>query len=69
MQRCIRGLRGGHVYKDDIGQYVRVPIPDPAFLTRFEEISDIAEQKRNAGKRLIREAIRHTQAFASSVAA
>ena len=37
VQRCIRGLRGGHVYKDDLSNHVRVPFPDKRWLETFEE--------------------------------
>jgi hypothetical protein len=46
VQRCIRGLRGGHVYKDDLSNYVRVPMPDKRWLERFEERAGAFEATR-----------------------
>jgi hypothetical protein len=58
VQRCIRGLRGGHVYKDDLSDYVRIAVPSKAFLEEFDEITEKAENKRNEGKIIMKEAIR-----------
>lgn len=58
VQRCIRGLRGGHVYPRDIKRYVRIPFPNKQWLDRFEEVSRIAEEKRNEGKNAITEAVK-----------
>ena len=46
VQRCIRGLRGGHVYRDDLARYVRVPLPPKEWLDKFEALSEQAEKKR-----------------------
>ena len=50
IQRCIRGLRGGHVYKNDLESYVRVPVPSSKWLRRFEDIVSRAETARNEAK-------------------
>lgn len=57
VQRCIRGLRGGHVYKDDLSRYVFVPIPSDTFLDKFEERAKECENLRNLSKKNIIEAI------------
>ena len=32
VQRCGRGQRGGHIYKNDLGGFVRVPLPAEAWI-------------------------------------
>lgn len=39
VQRCIRGLRGGHTYPSDLAQYVIVPEPTDKWLADFEKLS------------------------------
>jgi len=56
VQRCIRGLRGGHVYRDDLSQYVRVPLPSSEFLERFEALSEEAERTRLEAKNVLLDA-------------
>lgn len=46
VQRCIRGLRGGHVYQHDLAKHVRVLVPDVDTLSRFEALSQAAEKAR-----------------------
>ena len=46
VQRCIRGLRGGHVYKDDLSAYVRVPVPEESWLHTFEKRAAAYESVR-----------------------
>ncbi|MBZ5511953.1 MAG: hypothetical protein LAN70_12385 [Acidobacteriia bacterium] len=53
VQRCIRGLRGGHVYKDDLSRYVRVPLPKQPWLDAFEERASDYESVRAEAKREI----------------
>lgn len=50
VQRCIRGLRGGHVYREDLSRYVRIPVPAPEWLQGFEEVAASAERLRNQAK-------------------
>lgn len=50
VQRCIRGLRGGHVYKSDLSQYVRVPVPGSSWLDAFEERAAAYESVRAEAK-------------------
>jgi hypothetical protein len=46
VQRCIRGLRGGHVYKNDLSKYVRVPLPKQSWLDAFEDRAAAFESVR-----------------------
>lgn len=57
VQRCIRGLRGGHVYKNDLERFVRVPMPDKAWMKAFDAIEAQAELLRNDAKRSVEKAI------------
>ncbi len=59
VQRCIRGLRGGHVYKDDLSKYVRIPLPKQAWLDAFEERAEAYESVRAEAKIAIEKGI-HT---------
>lgn len=56
VQRCIRGLRGGHVYPDDVEAFVKIPFPPKAWLAEFSADAANAEGRRNAGKEKIVEA-------------
>ena len=64
VQRCIRGLRGGHVYGFDVESYVRVPMPDAKWLRDFERISAEAEDCRNKGRESIEGAVKVVEAWA-----
>ena len=57
VQRCIRGLRGGHVYDIDLERYVRVPLPNSKWMAQFELVAKKAEGLRNQAKRQIVEAV------------
>lgn len=57
VQRCIRGLRGGHVYSRDVLEYVRVPVPPREWMAEFEDISGQIENVRNKAKTLVSEAV------------
>lgn len=46
VQRCIRGLRGGHTYPRDIGKYVKIPLPDEAWMDRFDTLSTACDYAR-----------------------
>lgn len=50
VQRCIRGVRGGHVYRDDLSKFVRIPLPSENWLEEFEDISRECEAARNSAK-------------------
>lgn len=63
VQRCIRGLRGGHVYKSDLAKYVRVPIPPEDWLKGFEALAASAEQARNRAKLEMQRAFAVVHAF------
>lgn len=58
VQRCIRGLRGGHVYKADLERFVRVPLPSEKWMRAFDLIETEAETIRNRAKNLIESAIK-----------
>lgn len=57
VQRCIRGLRGGHVYDIDVERYVVVPLPDARWMDRYEAASAKAEGLRNVGKQKMNDAV------------
>lgn len=67
VQRCIRGLRGGHVYGSDIERYVRVPEPDLAWLRDFERRSSKAEESRNRARAAIKDAIKMIEDWAGGL--
>ena len=56
VQRCIRGLRGGHVYKNDLERFVRVPLPDEDWMRNFDAIEADAEVLRNDAKQTVEKA-------------
>jgi len=66
-QRCIRGLRGGHVYRDDLARFVRVPLPPDDWLEGFEACSLKAEQARNEAKDQMKSSFRQTEEFVRSL--
>ena len=65
VQRCIRGLRGGHVYRDDLSKYVRVPFPDQTWLDAFEERARVYESVRSDANREITYAYRTVEEWVS----
>ncbi len=67
VQRCIRGLRGGHVYKNDLAKYVRVPIPPQDWLKDFEHCAEKAESLRLAAKSRLVSAFSAVEAWAASI--
>jgi hypothetical protein len=68
VQRCIRGLRGGHVYKEDLARWVRIPIPDDEWLLEFEHLASCSENKRNHAKEEMLNAISATEKWVASLA-
>jgi hypothetical protein len=58
VQRCIRGLRGGHVYRDDLSRFVRVPLPPDDWMTSFDEIEVRAQKLRASSKKVTKDAIK-----------
>jgi hypothetical protein len=66
VQRCIRGLRSGHVYKDDISGYVRVPLPEQAWLDDFEQRACAYESIRAQAKIEIKNACNIVEGWLSS---
>jgi hypothetical protein len=69
VQRCIRGLRGGHVYRDDLSRFVRVPFPPKAWLHKFEEIAARAEANRNDAKATITRAVGAVEQYVRNIVA
>jgi hypothetical protein len=63
VQRCIRGLRGGHVYPDDVRNRVVVPLPDDQWLNQFEQKAREAEEHRLAAKNKIARAVSEVDAW------
>ena len=57
VQRCIRGLRGGHTYPKDLRKFVVVPVPDTAWLEAFEALSKSLESTRIKAARKIQMAV------------
>jgi hypothetical protein len=57
VQRCIRGLRGGHVYKNDLERFVRVPLPEEAWMREFDAVETQAELIRNEAKQIVASAV------------
>jgi len=57
VQRCIRGLRGGHVYKNDLERFVRVPLPKEAWMRKFDAVETQAELIRNEAKHTVASAV------------
>lgn len=67
VQRCIRGLRGGHVYKQDLGAYVRVPIPPDDWLEEFEKRAEKYEGVREHANISMHAAFKTVEKWVSSI--
>jgi hypothetical protein len=53
VQRCIRGLRGGHTYPVDLGKHVLVPLPGSSWMKNFDkQIRKSDELRRLAAERM-----------------
>jgi hypothetical protein len=65
VQRCIRGLRGGHVYQSDLSKYVRVPLPKELWLNAFEERAAKCEAVRSEARREMNTAFRAVEEWLS----
>jgi hypothetical protein len=50
VRRCIRGLQGGHVYAQDVEQFVKIPIPAQPWIDEFEQASRLAEHAKQCGR-------------------
>ncbi|SDQ19013.1 hypothetical protein SAMN02800687_0773 [Curtobacterium sp. UNCCL20] len=59
VQRCIRGLRGGHTYPQDVGAYVLLPHPDDAWMARYELVASAGETARARAIESVRVGVRH----------
>lgn len=67
VQRCIRGLRGGHVYKDDLARMVIVPKPDGETLNELNGLTAAIESSRNSSKEQVRKAISIVESYCASL--
>jgi hypothetical protein len=67
VQRCIRGLRGGHVYRGDLAKYVRLPTPEAKWIEGYEMHAVAAEEARNEAKRQMTRAFEIVDAFAAAL--
>jgi hypothetical protein len=67
VQRCIRGIRGGHVYADDLSSYVRVPVPPDQWLEQFEDAVARAETSRRRGKLVLQKCFDDVEAWCESL--
>ena len=63
VQRCIRGLRGGHTYPIDIGKFVLVPRPADQWMTTFHERWLSAEQVRREAAKTMANSVRELEAW------
>jgi hypothetical protein len=59
VQRCIRGLRGGHTYAQDIDKYVLIPQPGDAWMAAYESIASAGERARASAIKRTREGVSH----------
>jgi hypothetical protein len=53
VQRCIRGLRGGHVYPQDVQAFVRIPEPPHSWLQSFEDVAERMEACKRKARILV----------------
>jgi hypothetical protein len=67
VQRCIRGLRGGHVYKEDLSRYVRVPVPSAEWLGDFEQRAEKYEHVRQLANTSMKLAIGEVETWLAAV--
>jgi hypothetical protein len=67
VQRCIRGLRGGHVYKHDLAAYVRVPVPPDEWLLEFEKRAEEYEGVRDRAKLTMNRAFKVVEDWVGSI--
>ncbi len=57
VQRCIRGLRGGHTYPQDLEKHVLIPLPDDDWLEAFEQLASRADRLRAEAKETMVQAV------------
>lgn len=57
VQRCIRGLRGGHVYSADLSRFVHVPKPPKIWLNEFKQTFADMEERRIQAKKDVQAAV------------
>lgn len=63
VQRCIRGLRGGHTYPQDLDREVLVPDPGDEWLENFETIANEADTLRRQAKLGVQNAVAGLESF------
>lgn len=63
VQRCIRGLRGGHTYPQDLERDVLIPDPGDEWLERFEAVADEADTLRRQAKLGVQSAVADLESF------
>jgi hypothetical protein len=67
VQRCIRGLRGGHTYPQDLEREVIVPDPGDAWLAEFAAIAQGADSQRREAKARMQRAVERVELFNDSL--
>lgn len=63
VQRCIRGLRGGHTYARDIRHHVVVPRPEPEWMKEYETQASATEAARSSGIDVTREGVNYMESI------
>jgi hypothetical protein len=63
VQRCIRGLRGGHTYPRDLEREVFVPDPGDEWLKDFEAVANDADALRRRAKLGVQHAVAGLESF------
>lgn len=63
VQRCIRGLRGGHTYPQDLAREVFIPDPGDDWLERFAAVANDADLQRRQAKLRVQEAVADLESF------
>lgn len=66
VQRCIRGLRGGHTYPADLEKHVLLPDPGLEWLAHFEEVTKGAETTRRHAKGVMGGSVQRAEDWISS---
>lgn len=67
VQRCIRGLRGGHTYPQDLEREVVVPDPGDTWLAKFDSIARAADKQRRESKASVQRAVERVELFNDSL--
>jgi hypothetical protein len=67
VQRCIRGLRGGHTYPRDLEREVIVPDPGDEWLKEFASVAMGADRDRRAAKDATAQAVAVMDTFVAGM--